>query len=301
MTPSRFNLSPEWGLVMVTALWGSSFILLSLSLKGLSPGLLVALRFGGGAVLMACLLRSTLFKLKKEDWIAGCATGTCIFLGYFLQTVGLQTITSSISAFLTALYVPFVPLFQCILFRKRPTPIIAGGILFAFIGMLLILDPTKISLHGSIGEWLTIASAAACAMEILVLGHFANSCDPKAFCFTQLVTVTFWSTLYCIVFEDVRFDPTPVTYVCMAILIGMIVFNQVMMCWAQKFVSPTRAVLIYTLEPVFAGIIGYAIGEPFTKGAVVGAVMVVLSILISSWLPGYLKNRDHISKEAVRE
>jgi drug/metabolite transporter (DMT)-like permease len=46
MTPSRFNLSPEWGLVMVTALWGSSFILLSLSLKGLSPGLLVALRFG---------------------------------------------------------------------------------------------------------------------------------------------------------------------------------------------------------------------------------------------------------------
>ena len=81
MTPSRFNVSPEWGLVMVTALWGSSFILLSLSLKGLSPGLLVALRFGGGAVLMACLLRSTLFKLKKEDWIAGCATGTCIFLG----------------------------------------------------------------------------------------------------------------------------------------------------------------------------------------------------------------------------
>lgn len=66
MTPSRFNLSPEWGLVMVTALWGSSFILLSLSLKGLSPGLLVALRFGGGAVLMACLLRSALFKLKKS-------------------------------------------------------------------------------------------------------------------------------------------------------------------------------------------------------------------------------------------
>lgn len=85
--------------------------------------------------------------------------------------------------FLTALYVPFVPLFQWILFRKRPTPIIAGGILFAFIGMLLILDPTKISLHGSIGEWLTIASAAACAMEILVLGHFANSCEPKGFLF----------------------------------------------------------------------------------------------------------------------
>ena len=169
MTPSRFNVSPEWGLVMVTALWGSSFILLSLSLKGLSPGLLVALRFGGGAVLMACLLRSALFKLKKVDWIAGCATGTCIFLGYFLQTVGLQTITSSISAFLTALYVPFVPLFQWIIFRKRPTPIIAGGILFAFLGMLLILDPTKISFNGNIGEWLTIASWFSGASPTLVI------------------------------------------------------------------------------------------------------------------------------------
>ena len=81
MTPSRFNLSPEWGLVMVTALWGSSFILLSLSLKGLSPGLLVALRFGGGAVLMACLLRSALFKLKKVDWDCWLRHGNVYFSG----------------------------------------------------------------------------------------------------------------------------------------------------------------------------------------------------------------------------
>ena len=119
---------------------------------------------------MACLLRSALFKLKKSIGLLAAPRERVFFLGYFLQTVGLQTITSSISAFLTALYVPFVPLFQWIIFRKRPTPIIAGGILFAFLGMLLILDPTKISFNGNIGEWLTIASAAACAMEILVLG-----------------------------------------------------------------------------------------------------------------------------------
>lgn len=301
MSSQDFSIRPEWGLVAVTALWGSSFILLSLSLKGISPGLLVALRFGGGAILMACLLRSALFKLRLQDWIAGLSTGTCIFFGYFLQTVGLETITSSISAFLTALYVPFVPLFQWVLFRKRPSAVITAGIVMAFIGMMLILDPTTISLHGNIGEWLTIASAAACALEIIILGHFANSCDPKAFCFTQLVTVTFWSSVYCLGFEQIRFDPTPVTYLCMAVLIGMIVFNQVMMCWAQKFVSPSRAVLIYTLEPVFAGIIGALVGEPFTKGAIVGATLVVLSILISSWLPGYLKNRRRIACEASNE
>lgn len=85
------HVRPEWALVMVTALWGASFILLSISLKGLSPALLVALRFIGGALVMALILRSRLFNLRKEDWIAGFSAGSCIFLGYFLQTVGLQT------------------------------------------------------------------------------------------------------------------------------------------------------------------------------------------------------------------
>lgn len=299
MSSSEQFVRPELALVAVTALWGASFILLSISLKGLSPALLMTLRFAGGAILMACLLRSSLLKLRKTDWIAGASTGCFIFLGYFLQTVGLQTITSSISAFLTALYVPFVPLFQFVLFRKKPSLIVTGGIIFAFIGMMLILDPTNLSLNGSIGEWLTIASAGACAMEIIVLGHFANECDPRAFCFTQLVTVATLSGLYCLGFEEIRFAPTLSTCLCMLVLIGMIAFNQVAMCWAQKFVSPSRAVLIYTLEPVFAGIIGYLVGEPFSTGAVCGAVMVVLSILISSWLPGYLANRGRMSKETA--
>ena len=285
----KYKYAPEWALVLVTALWGSSFILLSLSLKGLSPALLVALRFSGGALLMACILRTKLLNLKRSDWIAGFCTGSCIFLGYFLHTIGLQTITSSISAFLTALYVPFVPIFQLIFFRRRPGLVVSCGVLSAFVGMLLILDPTNLSLAGNFGEWITIASAAACAMEILVLGHFANKCNPMLFCFTQLTTVALWSTLYCFTFEDIKFEPTALTFVCMAILIGMIAFNQLAMSWAQKSVPPTRAVLIYTLEPVFAGLIGWTIGEPLGWNALLGGSLVVLSILISNWLPSYLK------------
>ena len=289
------HVRPEWALVMVTALWGASFILLSISLKGLSPALLVALRFIGGALVMALILRSRLFNLRKEDWIAGFSAGSCIFLGYFLQTVGLQTISSSISAFLTALYVPFVPLFQLILFRKRPGLIVSCGILTAFLGMILIMDPSRISFSGNFGEWITIASACFCALEILVLSHFANKCDPMLFCFTQLSTVAMWSTLYCLTFEDIRFAPTGATFICLAILIGMIAFNQFAMSWAQKSVSATRAVLIYTPEPVFAGLIGWLVGEHMGWNTLAGGTLVVLSILVSSWLPGYLKSRKRLN------
>lgn len=283
--------TPELVLVLVSALWGSSFILLSVALESISPALLVALRFGFGALLMAAILRSRLFKLRRIDWIAGCLTGTCIFFGYFLQTVGLQWISSSVSAFLTALYVPFVPLLQMIFLRKLPGKITSAGIAVAFLGMLLIMDPSRLSFDGSLGEWLTVASALACALEIIVIGFYAKQCEPTAFCFTQLVVVSALAAAYCAVCETVRFEANWQLFTCLGILIGMIAFNQYAISWAQKSVAPVRAVLIYTLEPVFAGIIGYCVGERLGTGGFIGCILVIGSVLLSSWLPKYLQQK----------
>ncbi len=288
------KISPEWGLVAVCFLWGSSFILIATALKSISPGLLVTLRFSAGALLTMLVIGKELKNISSIDWIAGFWAGTCIFFGYFLQTVGLQTIPSSISAFLTALYVPFVPLLQLILFRKAPELTVGIGIVMAFIGMLLILDPRTLSFNGSFGEWLTIASALACALEILVIGKYATRCNPKAFCLTQLTVVAAWSLLYTISFEDVCIRPDASLIVCVFILAAMIAFNQIVINWAQKTISPTKAVLIYTLEPVFAGIIGWLAGEKIGLMAASGGVLVVLSVIISSWLPKYLSERKKL-------
>lgn len=291
------HISPEWGLVSVCFLWGSSFILIATALESISPGLLVTSRFILGALLTALIMGKELKNITRVDWMGGLWAGTCIFFGYFLQTVGLQTIPSSISAFLTALYVPFVPLLQLILFRKVPELTVGLGIAVAFGGMLLILDPTKLSFSGSFGEWLTIASALACALEIIVIGKFATQCNPKAFCLTQLTVVAAWSTAYTIAFEDIYVNWNPTLIVCIAILAGMIAFNQIVINWAQKTVSPTKAVLIYTLEPVFAGIIGWLVGEKIGLMAAFGGVLVVASVIISSWLPRYIQEKKLACKK----
>lgn len=288
--PKNTNI-PELTLVLVSALWGSSFILLSIALESISPALLVGLRFGLGAFLVAMILRSKLFRLKRTDWIAGFWTGLFIFLGYFLQTIGLQWISSSISAFLTALYVPFVPLLQLLLFRKIPNKITTVGIAVAFCGMLLIINPFNMTLDGNLGEYLTVISALACALEIIVISHFATRCEPMVFCFTQLVVVAILSLTYCFFIETIRFTPTPSLFISLGILVGMIAFNQYAISWAQRFVSPVRAVLIYTLEPVFAGIIGYFFGEKISFLAFCGCILVISSVLLSSWLPKYLSEK----------
>ena len=81
------------------------------------------------------------------------------------------------------------------------------------------------------------------------------------------------------------------------VLAGMIAFNQIVINWAQKTVSPTKAVLIYTLEPVFAGIIGWLVGEKIGLMAAFGGVLVVASVIISSWLPRYIQERKLACKK----
>lgn len=281
---NNITLRAELALLSVTALWGFSFILISVSLNYISAPLLVTLRFGFGALLLSFFLINKPHCLNKTVWKAGACTGFFIFLGYLLQTYGLKTIPSSISAFLTALYVPFVPMLQILLFRKIPQKAILFAIALAFIGMVLIIDPSKISFSGSVGEWLTICSAVACASEILVLSHFANKCDPVAFSFTQLVVVSLCSLTCVIITDDWNITFSWQLVFCMAVLIGMIAYNQAAMSWGQKFVSPSRAVLIYTMEPVFAGIVGVCAGEKITLLAFIGAALVIASVLVSSFV-----------------
>lgn len=77
--------------------------------------------------------------------------GVSIMLGYGLQTtMGLQAISSSQSAFITALYVPFVPLLQWLVLGRRPG-LMPIGICLAFIGLMLLAGPEGGNLHFSEG------------------------------------------------------------------------------------------------------------------------------------------------------
>jgi drug/metabolite transporter (DMT)-like permease len=53
------------------------------------------------------------------------------------------------------------------------------------------------------------------------------------------------------------------------------------MNWAQRSVSPTRATVIYTGEPVWAGIFGRIAGERLPLLALVGAAFIVAGVLVS--------------------
>src|SRR3546814_6687178 len=79
--------------------------------------------------------------LTATELRGGVAIGVAVFFGYSLQTLGLREISSSASAFYTAMYLPMVPLLQIILFRTLPRPQAWFGVGLACVGMLLLSKP----------------------------------------------------------------------------------------------------------------------------------------------------------------
>src|SRR6478609_3019210 len=187
-TRRRFAVSRQEGaLLAITALWGSTFLVVHLAMQHSGPWFFVGLRFAVAGLLGLVVFHRALRGMRWRDIGAGAAIGVSIALGYGLQTMGLQTISSSTSAFITALYVPLVPLLQWLVFRRAPRPLTLVGVALAFVGLLLLAGPDALTIGLGPGEIATLVSTLPIAAEILLIGLFATAVDARRVTVVQLL------------------------------------------------------------------------------------------------------------------
>ena len=271
----------EIALVLVTMLWGSTFLIIQIAMQHSGPLFFVGVRFtiAGGMALL--LFRKHMAGITRREIGAGIAIGSALFLGYFLQTYGLQTISSSQSAFITALYVPIVPLLQWAVLKKPPGVMSWVGVALAFTGLVLLAGPQAGTLNFSAGEAATLAGAAAIAAEIILIGLFAKRVDSRRVTAVQLLTAGVVSfALMPALGESVP----AFSWLWAGAAIGLGLASaviQLTMNWAQKSVSPTRATVIYAGEPVWGGIVGRLAGDRLPALALAGAALIVAGVLAS--------------------
>ncbi|MCO7520349.1 MULTISPECIES: DMT family transporter [unclassified Pseudomonas] len=277
-----FRLSKaELVLVFITMLWGGTFLIVHNVMTVSGPMFFVGLRFAAAALFVGLVSARSLAGLTFTELKAGLLIGVSIMLGYGLQTMGLQSISSSQSAFITALYVPFVPLLQWLVLGRRPGLMPSIGIGLAFVGLMLLAGPEGGSLHFSEGELVTLVSAVAIAGEIILISRYAGKVDVRRVTVVQLATASALAFLMIVPTQE-RIADFSWLLVASAVGLGaMSAVIQVAMNWAQKSVSPTRATLIYAGEPVWAGIVGRIAGERLPGVALIGGLLIVLAVVVS--------------------
>lgn len=272
-------------LVLATVIWGATFLIIHIAVQHSGPWFFVGMRFITAGLISALLFARVLKGLTLKEIGAGAAIGVMIFFGYGLQTAGLQTLNSSTSAFISALYVPLVPLLQWVVVRKRPGLLTWIGVSLAFIGLVLLADPGSVGLTFGTGEIVTIISTLPIALEIILIGWFAGKVHLGRVTVVQLLVAgTLGFLAVPVVGEQV--PEFSWVWVIASVALGIAsCMIQLAMNWAQKSVSPTRATIIYAGEPVWAAIIGRIAGDRLPPVAIVGALLIVAGSLASELRP----------------
>ncbi len=278
----QFSVKPQEALlILITMFWGGTFLAVQYAVTMSGPFFFVGLRFATAALAVALLSFNVLKGITWLEVKAGVAIGVAIALGYSLQTWGLQSIPSSKSAFITAMYVPLVPLLQWLCLGRIPGLMSCIGILLAFIGLILLAGPDGNMLALGKGEIITLVGAVAIAAEIILISAWAGKVDVRRVTVVQLLTASLVAFAAMALAGESLPDISPAL---LGLAAGLGIFSaiiQVTMNWAQRSVSPTRATVIYTGEPVWAGIFGRMAGERLPLLAILGGVFIVVGVLVS--------------------
>lgn len=278
-------------LVLVTLVWGSTFVLVKEALAESSPLALNAVRMALAAVLLAVYYRRYLGQLDRKALVAGSAVGVFLFLGYALQTAGLRLTTPSKSAFLTGVSTVLVPLILVIFWRTKIHPWRAAGILLALCGLFFMTVPggregladfAKVNL----GDLLTIGCAFGFAFQIILLGRATQRFPFEQMAVLQVGVAATLMTLAAPFLEKphIHFSPTVVAAVLITGVLGTAVAFTVQ-AWAQQFTPATHTALIFTLEPVFAWVTSFIyLQERLGLRAGCGALLILAGVLVSELL-----------------
>ena len=270
-------------LVGVTAAWGSTFFMLKGAVTRVPAADFLAVRFAIAGVLLLGLAPRAVARLSPAARRHGVLLGLAYGTGQLLQTWGLEHTSASVSGFVTGMYVVITPLLGGLLLRQRVQPVIWVAVALATAGLAVL------SLHGfalGYGEALTLVSAAIYAAHIVGLGAWSTPGEAFGLTVLQMLTVAVTCTVAALpgglTLPATAADWKVLLY--MAVIAGAAAL--LLQTWAQAHLPPTRAAIVMTMEPVWAGGFAVTLGsEPVGLPLLIGGALALAAMFLAELGP----------------
>lgn len=274
----RQQRQAELLLLLLTVIWGSTFIIIRNTLTGVGPLTLLALRFSIGFVALFVLFFGKVRHVTRREVGVGLVLGLIFFAGNALQTSGLRYTTAGVSGFITALSVVIVPVLAVGILRQRPTPGAAIGVVLATIGLALL--SLNDGLRLGYGDILTLGCALAFALHIIYVGKYASSTEPVVIVVVQLAVGAIASWLMAGTTEVISLPSRDVLLAASYLGLLPTAFGFLLQVYGQRVTSATRTALIFTAEPVFAALFAYLVaGELLGERGLIGCLFILGGML----------------------
>jgi len=280
------SLLSEIVFVLVVVVWGVTFVFSKNALDVVGPFTYNTIRMGLGALTLA-LLAGSQWRLANRAYIwPALLTGLVLAASYGTQAYGQQFTTASKAGFLTGTNLVYVPLFSAVLLKRMPTRMALAGVALAFVGLVLLsVEPGQFSL--SPGDFWVALSGVGWALYFIVLARFSPGLNVMLYAALHVAVAAALNGVGWALFE-----PWAVPWGSAALWVGVLTTGVLVIglgtgvqTWITRRVSPTRVALIAALEPVFAAMAGWWIGELITPRMVVGGALIVAGMLVAEFSP----------------
>ncbi|MGI8422350.1 MAG: DMT family transporter [Gaiellaceae bacterium] len=248
---------PLLALVLVTAVWGVTFVQVKDAVAIYPLFAFLAVRFAIASLTLAAPAAGRVRRLGPSGWLAGCAVGALLAAGYVLQTAGLARTTVSGAGFVTGMYVILTPLIALILFRAKIGRAAWVATAVAVVGLAMI---SGVHAGSSTGDLLVLGGAAVFALQIVLIDRYAPRFDPLALTFVEMLAACVVLTAVALPRGDLALPHGRTVWAALLVTgIFASALGYLFQTWAQRRIDATRTALLFSLEPVWAGVFGFAL------------------------------------------
>ena len=289
MTRSQGNLL----LLAVALVWGSGFVAQAQQMDGVGPLTFTGIRFLLGVCVVAPLawrdwhligLREVQPGRREARAVAG--LGILLALGAVFQQIGIGSTTITNAGFLTALYVPLVPLISWLILKERPHWSVWPTSLGCLVGTWMLSGAGGVSI-GAGDSWV-IAGSVFWALHVFFVGQIAEriaapflvACAQFFVCgvlclFLGSITETF-------VLDGVWQAALPILYSGL-LSVGFAYTGQVV---GQRYVPSADAAIIMSGETLFAALFGFLLmGDRLSSMGIMGCILIFTCIIAVQLMP----------------
>ena len=277
---ARSSQATFW-LLLTTVFWGGSFIFNKIGFREIPPVTFLFLRFALATGVMALLCLPRWHRFNWATVKSGAIVGLALAATNLSFVLGVNETTASRAGFLNNLFVLVVPLLCMLFWRERLDRFTWGGLILAMGGLW---ELARGGVEGfNRGDLLSTVCAVFIALHIISVSKVVRNEDIYLLSLVQFATVTVVGAVLLLLLPPSQ--PFTISAVSAGSLAYCAIFPTVI-CFTlqnafQRYTTPTKAGLIYTMDPVWSMIGGMTLlGERLTMRESLGCALIFAAVVL---------------------